>query len=426
MSHGEVVSIDIAEVMECERLTPLKSARKILIGMIVAGALALTFGIINYPPEVIWGAYLTNVMYWTGLSVGSVVITAIFQVVRATWAAPVRRVAEANVAFLPWAYGLILLTYFGREYLYPWGRAPMPGREEWMQPEFVYVRFAILLAILFYAMWRFVHLSLRSDIGFLREHARNKTRWMTWEYDGLVRNWKGSEVEIPELQNKISWNAPLIIALYAVIYSLFSFEMVMSMDVIWYSNMFGGFIFISNIYIAWVFLHLLTTYLSSRFPLFGKNIKVQQRWDIGKLTFGFCMLWGYLFLSQFLPQWYGNMPEETQWMILRTREYPWKAWGWVTFSMAFVIPFLILLSEDVKKVRSTLAAVGVIILIGVWLERYMVIMPALSPDVVPFGTVEVGLFFGFFGIWGLAVLRFMSRYPFLPVSSPLSRGITKW
>jgi hypothetical protein len=113
-------------------------------------------------------------------------------------------------------------------------------------------------------------------------------------------------------------------------------------------------------------------------------------------------------------------------MILRVREYPWKPISWMAFAMSFVIPFMLLVSEDVKKVGSTFATVAVIILGGVWLERYVIIMPQLSPGSVPFGALEVGLFFGFLGIYGLSVLSFLAKYPYVPVASPLTKGQVKW
>ena len=152
-----------------------------------------------------------------------------------------------------------------------------------------------------------------------------------------------------------------------------------------------------------------------------------------RTTFGFTMLWGYLFFSQFLPQWYGNLPEETQWLFLRTREYPWKGLSWLTFSCAFVFPFIVLISEDVKRVGKTVVPVTLIILLGVWLERYVTVMPQLSPTAIPLvtaasgsGVMELGIFLGFMGIYVLSVLGFWSRYPMVPVAHPLTHGSDKW
>lgn len=90
-------------------------------------------------------------------------------------------------------------------------------------------------------------------------------------YDALTVGWKGAEAEIAEIQPKRSWNAPLLMALYGVIYSLFAFEMIMATDAVWYANMFGGWIFIGNIYVGWAVLAITSTYLIKYFPQFAKN-----------------------------------------------------------------------------------------------------------------------------------------------------------
>lgn len=426
MSQAEFAAIDVRDVVEGESLNLLPGVRSLFIVFVTVGFCALVYGYVTLAPQHFWGAYYTNAVFWMGLAAGSVVITAILQVVRAIWVAPMRRILEANVSFLPWAYVLVLCSYFGKQHLFPWGRAPMPGREWWMQPDFVYARMTILLGLLFFLMYRYIRMSLRCDYGFIREHPKHAKRWDGWVYDGYAPNWQGSTVEIPAIQNKMSFNAPILIALYAVIYSLFAFEMIMSMDAVWFSNMYGGFTFVGNIYLGWVTLNLVTFFTTRTRPQLDKIIGKQQRWDLGKLTLGFCILWGYTFFSQFMPQWYGNLPEETQWMILRTREYPWKALGWVTLSMCFIIPLILYFSEDVKKVRNTLAGVGFISFFGLWLEKYMIIMPSLSPELIPFGVTEVGIFLGFLGIYGLCLLGFLDRHPYVCVGSPMTQAKNKW
>jgi hypothetical protein len=137
------------------------------------------------------------------------------------------------------------------------------------------------------------------------------------------------------------------------------------------------------------------------------------------------MLWGYTFFSQFLPQWYGNMPEETQWLILRTRELPWKALGYTTFGCAFVVPFILLLSRDIKKNPATFSIVAMVIFAGVWLTKYMVVMPQVSPEAIPFSFVDIGVFLGFFGIYILSIQSFLAKFPFMTFSHPQAKGDVK-
>ena len=224
----------------------------------------------------------------------------------------------------------------------------------------------------------------------------------------------------------MSFSAPIIIVVYVITYTLFCTEMLGGIDVVWYANMFGGFNFVGNIFMGWCMLVLLTTYIRSFTPGFKRTVTNQQYWDLGKLMFGFTMFWGYLFFSHFLPQWYGNLPEETQWLILRTREFPWKGWSYVTFTMCFILPFILLLSRDLKRTPAAISTVAVIVLLGIWSEKYVVIMPNFSPNVIPFSGLELGFFFGFLGVYGLSVLGFLSKFPYTPVASPMAKGETSW
>ena len=425
MSHVHVIPVNIDKVIEAGPIELKGSTTLKLWMMVFLGIAVFTLKLIFGDPATTWGAFYVNAVYFQGLALGGVMTTVIMQIVRANWGAPIRRIAEANVAYLPVAFVAFLTTYFGREYLFYWGRNPMPGREWWMQPGFVYARFAVLFFVLYFLMARFIGMSLRGDVALARSRANDRSRWSNPIHSLLVRGWK-DERDILPLQRKMSINAPVVVLCYAVVVSLFAFEMIMGQNPTWYSNLFGAFIFVSQVYIGWAGLALLTMFLSKEKPEFGQQIHSQQYWDIGKLTFGFCMLWGYMFWSQFLPQWYGNLPEETQWLILRTREFPWKGLAWVAFPMAFIIPFVTLLSRDVKKTPFAYACVCLVLMTGVWLDRYLIIMPEVSPHHIPFGIAEIGIFIGFLGAYLLCVRNFLSRFPYVPVSHPLTHGSAEW
>jgi hypothetical protein len=426
MSHVTVVPVNIDKVIEAGPIEASSGTQIKLWLMVSIGVVVFTWGLMAGDAGHTWGAFYVNAVYFQGLALGGVMTTVIMQIVRADWGAPIRRIAEANVAYLPVAFVAFLTTYFGREYLFYWGRSPMPGREWWMQPDFVYLRFSALFFLLYFMMFRFVGMSLRGDVGLARDRAKNKAQWSRPIHSFLLGGWRGAEREVLPLQRKMSTNGPIVVLCYAVVVSLFAFEMIMGQNPIWYSNLFGAFIFVSQIYIGWAGLALMTMFFSKKKPEFGAQIHSQQYWDIGKLTFGFCMLWGYMFWSQFLPQWYGNLPEETQWLILRTREFPWKGLAWVAFPMAFIIPFVTLLSRDLKKTPVTYAIVCLTLMTGVWLDRYMIIMPEVSPHHIPFGIAEIGIFIGFLGAYLLCIRSFLSKFPYVPVSHPLMHGSAEW
>jgi hypothetical protein len=429
MGHVAIVKVDIDKVIDSESFKIKPVIKFTLLAFLALGVLTVVLGICCVEPKVFWGSFYVNTLFWMGLSAGGVMTTVIFQIVRARWSASLRRIAEANISFLPWAMGCLALTYFGREVLFPWGREPMPGREWYMQADFVYGRFFVLLGFMYLCMRYFVRLSLRADIGTLRETRPNDKRWFGHGLSGLVKNWRGQSVEVPAIQVKLSRFAPFLVFVYAVVYSLFAFEMIMAMDKIWYSNMFGGWNFVANVLMGWSSLILLVVYFAKQHKVFSENINKDQLWDLGKLTLGFSILWAYMFIAQYLPQWYGNLPEETQWLLLRTTGL-WRPLAYVTFACCFVFPFVWMASEDLKKTPWALCLVCLTSLTGIWLEKYMLVQPQLTPGEIPllanFGMLEIGLFLGFLGAYGLCIHHFLHKYPYIAISHPLTKGSNKW
>jgi hypothetical protein len=423
--HADPLHIDINEVSRCEPIPTRTSIDKLLWLIIIAGS-CIFFAYLFIDPKHLWNSYFITSVFWLGLSLGGVIITVIFQIVRATWCSPIRRIAESNVAFLPYAYLAYMGTYFGKSYLFMWATTPMPGREFWMQPDFVYGRIGVGLGLLVFLLHRFVRMSLRSDVGFLKETSTNKSFWQGHPYDQISKNWGGVNTEVKALQAKMSWNAPVIILTYVIVVSLLAFEMIMGQDNIWYSNMMGGFIFLGNIYMAWAMTALLTMYFMSVSPVFKKQLGTQQFWDLGKLTFGFSMLWGYTMISQYLPQWYGNLPEETQWLILRTKEMPWKPIAFLTLGMCFIFPFLTLVSEDIKKTPKAFGIICCVVLLGMWCEKFILVSPQRYPHELPFGLIDIVIFVTFAAVYFMSVTSFMSKYPFLTVSHPQAKGDVEW
>lgn len=422
--HADPLHIDLDEVTRSEPIAVRLAPRNLAYALVFLGSIVF-FLYLFIDPQHLWNTYFITSVYWLGISLGGVMLTVIFQIVRAVWSVPVRRIAEANVSFLPYAYILFLTTYFGRHYIFPWANEPMPGREFWMQPDFVYGRFTVLLGLLVFLMHRFVRMSLRSDIGYMQEKAPKKSSWQGYPYDGLASNWEGSN-EIKELQRKMSFNAPIIVLVYVVAISLLAFELIMGQDKAWYSNMMGGFEFLGFIYGSWALTYIWAYYFSSISPLYKRTLGTQQLWDLGKLSFGFSMLWGYTMLSQYLPQWYGNMPEETQWLILRTKEMPWKPIAFLTLGMCFIFPFITLISEDIKKSPKHYSVVACVILLGLWLEKFILVSPQHYPSEIPFGPLDVILFLSFAAGYFLSVTSFMSQFPCIPVSHPQAKEDVSW
>jgi len=145
----------------------------------------------------------------------------------------------------------------------------------------------------------------------------------------------------------------------------------------------------------------------------GELFSIKQQHDLAKLCFGFTVFWAYLMWSQFLVIWYGNLPEETFFIFYRLIG-PWKPVGIAVFLLVFVIPFVGLLGVRPKKHAPTLVTFALASLIGVWLERYLEIVPSINGGADPaIGAPEVGVTLLFGGLFLLSIGWFGARYPML-------------
>jgi Ni/Fe-hydrogenase subunit HybB-like protein len=210
--------------------------------------------------------------------------------------------------------------------------------------------------------------------------------------------------------------------LYGVVLSLVAFDLIMSLDPHWYSTLFGAYYFVGSFYTGLAALVILLGSYRKREAL-GRFIHERHFHDLGKLLFAFCLLTGDFFYSQFLVIWYGNLPEDAQYVILRVHQSPWEPVAWVVLGVSFVLPFLVLLSRRIKLEPVPMMVLGGIILVGMWLERFLLVAPSLwKGKGLPIGVLEIGITAGFLGLMALSVTAFLRTFPLLPVSDPLFRG----
>ena len=140
--------------------------------------------------------------------------------------------------------------------------------------------------------------------------------------------------------------------------------------------------------------------------------------DLGKLLFGFCILWAYMFWSQYLVIWYGDLAEETEFVYHRMHG-PWEPVATAVFAMAFAVPFVVLLSRAVKTWAPGLALVAAVAFAGMWLERFILVAPSLwHGEGVPLGLLELLVTAGVLGLFVVCYTTFLDLFPTLPVSDP--------
>jgi hypothetical protein len=115
-----------------------------------------------------------------------------------------------------------------------------------------------------------------------------------------------------------------------------------------------------------------------------------------------------------LPIWYGNLPEETAYIILRLREYPWRSVAWLVLGLCFIVPFFLGISRDLKQVPVLLAGTAVVALTGLWIQYFLLFAPSLFPNIVSIYFRDFAIAIGFLGLFIRGVVYYLERYPLVP------------
>ena len=206
--------------------------------------------------------------------------------------------------------------------------------------------------------------------------------------------------------------APTYVVLYAFVFTLVAFDGIMALQPHWFSNLLGGFYFMGSFLGAHMLLALMMMY-GSRHLGVADLVSPKQRHDLGKLCFGFTVFWTYLMWAQFLVIWYGNLPEETGFVFARLWGH-WLPVGKAVLLGMFVIPFFGLLGVAPKKIRPIFGFFATISLVALWLERYLLVMPSITPLPGPvFLVPELGPTLLFAGLYLLSYALFARTFPML-------------
>jgi hypothetical protein len=387
MSGG--TALDRAELVAKAKEFPVSSFRTAGLGATAIGLVMLLLGGRGHADR-LWQAYHFNFLYWVALAQALVVFAATQKLAKGHWAGLLIRFAEAAVAFLFVALALYLGLFLGRRSLFSDMPVTRPQVGFWFGSTFFFVRNWLILAGLAWLSWRFVRRDMQADIGELSSGT--------------------PAIDDAAAKAAASRNAALLVIAWAFGHSLVAFDMVMSLSPRWISNLYGAFFFMGSFLSALMALALLGLGLRRNMRL-EHLVSSKQIHDLGKLAFGFTVFWGYLMWAQFLVIWYGNIPEETYFVFYRL----WAGWrpiGVAVFLLVFVVPFIGLLGAKPKQRPAWFMTMAAVSLTGIWLERYLEIVPSINGGGGPaIGLPELGALLFFAGLFLLSYSWFAGRYP---------------
>jgi hypothetical protein len=374
-------------------MSPKLQPRWWIQGCLVIGALAMV-GAALFAAQRFWANLLLASFLLLGFGLAGTFFIALQYMTGASWGVAFRRVPEALSSALPAGAIGLLTIFFLHPALYPWAHAPASGGEQlagfkamWLSLAFFRAR-----AVAYLALW--ILLS-RAIVRNSREQDR----------DGSVAH----------TRTNIRYSAMFLVG-FGLTFWLASMDWIMSLEPDWSTTMFGVYNFAGLFSGGLAAIILLVIWLS-RTTALRDFVNAEHLHDLGKLLFAFSTFWMYIWFCQYMLIWYADITEETSYFILRRNGF-WEPIFLLNIFLNWIIPFIVLMPVSSKRNPSTLAKVAIIVLLGRWVDLYLMIFPPLVGQTPVFGFWEVGTILGGIGLFVMIFQRALGQAALVPLNDP--------
>lgn len=378
-------------------------AKKVMILTAIVGIVLAAIGMFYHAKgghlfQRIMANLLLDGFFFFAIGLGALFFLALAYATEAGWYVYIKRVLEGMTGYIP-VGGAVLLVIFlvfiftDGAHVYLWMDPEVvkedpiiQGKTAYLNKVFFMIRTVIYLAV-FYMFYRgFRKRSLQEDIeGGTALHFKNFKKGATF------------------------------LVFFAVFSSMFSWDWIMSIDVHWFSTLFGWYVFAGVWCSSMVVLMMLLLYLRGKGLM--PKLNDSHIHDVGKWIFATSFLWSYLFFSQLMLYWYANIPEEVIYYFDRIQDFKLLFFG--MFLINFALPMVLLMSREAKRHAGVLTFVGLIILVGHWADVFMMIAPAGIGAHASITALEIGLFLFFGSLFAFVVLTTLTKAPLVPLKHPM-------
>jgi hypothetical protein len=363
---------------------------------LLTGAVALALALLAalFSPAQFFRSYLTAYLFWAGIALGSLAILMLQHVTGGTWGAAIRRVLESATRTLPLLLVLFVPLLFGLTHLYEWADAAHVADDPLLQHKSLYLNVPFFLgrAVFYFATWLVL--------------MRLLNRWSV-EQDTAAT---------PAVERRLEYLSRGGLLLYSLTMTFASIDWVMSLEPHWYSTIYGILFIGGQVLSAFAFVIPVMVLIADR-PPFSEVVSADLFHDLGNLLLAFVMLWAYFAFSQFLIIWSGNLPEEAPWYVARLR----GGWQWIGMAeilLHFALPFVVLLSRDLKRRGRLLAVVALGVIAMRFVDLFWLIQPTFSPGAFSLHLLDVLTVVGVGGVWLAVFVRQLANRPVLPLADP--------
>ena len=419
---------------ESQLLRPLGGPQPgLILGSLVTGALvALLFycwgyqirydiGVTGLSRPNFWGFYITNFVFWIGISHAGTLISAILRVTGAEWRRPVTRCAEAITVFALCVGGLLPLIHLGRPWLFYY-MVPIPS-QGLLWPNFNSPLVWDILAITTYLTGSVLYLALPllPDFAILRDRnlRSNPSGFRARLYSLLAAGWRGTPQQWHSLEQGIRVMAIIIIPVAVSVHTIVSWEFAMTLQPMWHSTIFGPYFVVGAIY-SGIAMLLVTMYILRRGLGLQQYLSDAVFNNLSLLFIAMALIWAYFTFAEHLTVFYGNQHAEMA--VYNERiSGQFAPYFWTMIVLNIAVPVFVLAFRAGRKPLAS-ALVGIGVIIGMWLERYIIVVGTLSVPRLAYTSggyqpswVEIGIMTGLFGLFGFLYFMFLQFAPIVSI-----------
>ena len=375
--------------------------KKTAFALMGIGILAIV-GSFTFNKTVAWVDFLVNNIYFVTMSVSGIFFLGVTGVLQASWLTPYKRIPEAMTRFLPYGLVLMLITYFGLHTIYEWTHHDVVMNDPILREKIAWLNVAGFMSrmVIIFFLWimaakRLLSLSKKQDEGV-------------------------------DVSQKLVGSSAVSIIVFALAICVASFDWVMSVEPHWFSTIFGVYIF-AGTFVSGISFTTLAVIKLREWGYLENVINENHYHDLGKWMFGFSVFWAYIWVSQYLLIWYANIPEETEYYVLR--HHHWNSVFFLNVIVNWTIPFFGLMTRAAKRNTSRLKFIACVLLFGHFIDIYLMVAPKIFEHhgihhISYYGILQLLQWLGYLGLFIFVVARALSKNKLVSTGDPqLAEGI---
>jgi len=367
-----------------------------IAGAIGIAALAASYALSGqYPAKQFYFSYLTAYLFWLSLALGGLFFVIVQFAAKAGWSVTVRRLAENAMLTLPlFALLFLPIAINGAHELFHWAHPDHVAHDPVLQGKAAYLNlpFFYARAVAYFVCWTALALY----------YFRNS---VTQDRTGDHR-----------ITSRLQWASGPATVVFALTVTFAAFDWIMSLDPHWYSTIYGVYYFSGCVVAIFAFLSVVGVLLRYGGVL-KQAITIEHYHDLGKLLFAFTVFWTYIAFSQFMLQWYANLPEETVWFAHRGHG-SWKTLSIVLGVGHFGAPFFFLMTRSTKRNCVTLLLGSLWMLAVHYLDLFWLVMPSLHHEGVQLTLLDLTTALGIGGLFVAVFSIPLKRHALVPTKDP--------